>query len=185
MYFWAYGIDWNTEKPEELDAYEKFIVNDFSQHVKAFDSYPSTKIAEGAYTLAMAWNGDARQTYTRIKDAGGNPDDWSWALGAPQTEIWMDCYSIPTGAPNVEAAYAWINWVLSPEISIKDLQYHGYNSGMKNMAALLAEIAPDLTRGDMIFFKDDQVKTMRTNVVNSSQDRKVDILNKAKAKAAG
>ena len=86
-------------------------------HIKAFDSYPSTKIAEGAYTLSMAWNGDARQAFVRIADAGGNPEDWKWALGAPATELWMDNYCIPTGAPNPDAAHAWINWLLTPEIS--------------------------------------------------------------------
>jgi len=185
MYFWANGIDWTTEKKEDLDAAEKFLVDEFASHIKAFDSYPSTKIAEGAYTLAMAWNGDARQAYSRIADAGGNPDDWKWALGSPETELWMDNYSIPAGAPNPDAAHAWINWLLTPEISIKDLQYHGYNSGMKNMPALIAELAPDLTRGDMIFFPDDLVATMRTGAVNSAQDRLSDILNKVKAKAGG
>ncbi|MCU1366382.1 MAG: putative periplasmic spermidine/putrescine-binding protein, partial [Ilumatobacteraceae bacterium] len=143
MYCWANGIDWNTEKKEDLDAAEKFLVDTFASHIKAFDSYPSTKIAEGAYTLSMAWNGDARQAYSRIADAGGNPDDWKWALGAPNTELWMDNYCIAAGSPNPDAAHAWINWLLTPEISIKDLQYHGYNSGMKGMESLIATLAPD------------------------------------------
>jgi len=185
MYFWANGIDWTTEKAEDLDAYEAFIVDEFAQHIKAFDSYPSTKIAEGAYTLAMAWNGDARQAFFRIADAGGDPEEWAWALGSPATEIWMDTYCVATGAPNPDAAHAWINWLLTPEISIADLNYHGYNSGLKNMDALLAELVPDLVKGDMIFFSDEQVASMQTGAVNSAQERLVDILNKVKAKAAG
>jgi spermidine/putrescine transport system substrate-binding protein len=185
MYYWANGINWTTEKKEDLDAAEAFLVDEYAQHIKAFDSYPSTKIAEGAYTLAMAWNGDARQAFVRIEEAGGNPEDWKWALGAPATELWMDNYCIATGAPNPDAAHAWINWLLTPEISIKDLNYHGYNSGMKNMPALLAELVPDLVNGDMIFFTDEQVATMQTGAVNSAQDRTDDILNKMKAKAGG
>ena len=184
-WFWANGIDWNTEKPEDLDACEKFLVEEFAQHIKAFDSYPSTKLAEGAFSIAMAWNGDARQAYTRIEEAGGNPDDWKWVLGAPETELWMDNYCIAAGAPNAEAANAWINWDLIPEISIKDLSYHGYHTGMKNMSTLISEVAPDLTRGDMIFFGDDQVSTMRTQVITPALDRLIDILNKSKAKAGG
>ena len=183
MYFWANGIDWNTEKTEDLDAYEAFAVNEFATHIKAFDSYPSDKIAEGAYAVSMAWNGDARAAYPKIVDAGGNVDDWVWGLGSPETELWMDNYCIAAGAPNPDAAHAWINWIMIPEVSIKDLDYHGYNSGMKNMSQLLAELKPDLTYGDMIFFKDEQVKTMRTQVINSSLDRLVDILNKVKAAA--
>ncbi len=185
MYFWSKGIDWNTEDTADLDAYEKFIVDEFATHIKAFDSYPSTKLAEGAYSIAMAWNGDARQAYVRIKEAGGTPENWKWVLGTPDTELWMDNFCIAQGAPNVEAAHAWINWILMPEESVKDLQYHGYNTGMKTMGTLIAEIAPDLEKGDMIFFKDEEVKTMHTQVLNTSIDRLVDILNKVKAKAGG
>jgi spermidine/putrescine transport system substrate-binding protein len=182
-YFWANGIDWNTEDKAALDAAEKFLVDELAQHVKSFDSYPSTKLAEGAYTLAMAWNGDARQAYFRIKDAGGTPENWRWVLGAPDTELFMDTFCIAAGSPNTEAAHAWINWILIPENSIKDLEYHGYHTGMKEMEQLISELAPDLVKGDMIFFKPEEVKTMHTQVLNSSIDRLVDIWNKAKAKA--
>ncbi len=183
MYFWANGIDCNTEEAADLDAYEKFIVDDFASHIKAFDSYPSDKIAEGAYAVSMMWNGDARAAFPKIIDAGGNVDDWVWGLGSPTTELWMDNYCIAAGAPNPDAAHSWINWILIPEVSIKDLDYHGYNSGMKNMSQLLTELKPDLQYGDMIFFEDAQVETMRTQEINSSLDRLVDILNKVKAAA--
>ncbi len=183
MWFWANGINWNTQEAADLDACEKFLVEEFAQHIKAFDSYPSTKLAEGAYSLAMGWNGDLRQAYVRIADAGGNPEDWVWVLGAPATELWMDTYCIAAGAPNPEAAHAWINWDLVPEISIKDLQYHGYNTGMKDMESLIAKLAPDLERGEMIFFTPEQVATFQTQEITPALDRMVDILNKAKAKA--
>jgi spermidine/putrescine transport system substrate-binding protein len=121
----------------------------------------------------------------RIKEAGGKPENFKWAIGAPATELWMDNYCIAKGAPNAAAAHAWINWLLVPEISIKDLNYHGYNSGMKNMEQLIKELLPNLVNGDMIFFTDEQVKSMKTGTVNSAQDRLVAIYDKVKAKAAG
>ncbi len=185
MYYWANGIDWTTEKTEDIDACEKFLVDEFAQHIKAFDSYPSTKIAEGAYGSSMVWNGDARQAFVRIAEAGGDPSEWKWALGSPETELWMDNYAIAAGSPNPEAAHAWINWLLTPEISIQDLNYHGYHSGMKDIDTLLAQLVPDLVDGNMIFFADAEVATMRTGAVNSAEDRIVDIMNKVKAKAGG
>jgi len=185
MWFWANGINWNTEKKEDIDACEKFLVEEFAQHIKAFDSYPSTKLAEGAFSIAMAWNGDARQAFTRIEEAGGDPSVWRWVLGTPNTELWMDTYCVATGAPNAEAAHAWINWDLIPEVSIKDLSYHGYHTGMKNMSTLISEVAPDLTRGEIIFYDDDQIATMQTQVITPALDRLIDILNKSKAKAGG
>jgi spermidine/putrescine transport system substrate-binding protein len=97
----------------------------------------------------------------------------------------MDTYCVAAGAPNPEAAHAWINWELVPEISIKDLQYHGYNTGMKNIDTLIAEIAPDLVRGEMIFFTADQVATFQTQEISPLTDRQVEIMNKVKAKAGG
>jgi spermidine/putrescine transport system substrate-binding protein len=182
-YFWANGIDWNTEDKASLDAAEKFLVDELAPHIKAFDSYPSTKLAEGAYSLSQAWNGDARQAYFRIKDAGGTPENWRWVLGGPDTELFMDTFCIAAGAPNAEAAHAWINWILIPENSIQDLEYHGYHTGMKDMEKLISELAPDLVKGEIIFFSAEEVKTMHTQVLNTSIDRLVDILNKAKSKA--
>jgi spermidine/putrescine transport system substrate-binding protein len=108
---------------------------------------------------------------------------WKWAIGAPETELWMDTYTIPVGAPNPDAAHAWINWILTPEIAVKDMAFHGYNPGLKDVGGLVAEFAPDLTRGDMIFFPQDVLKTMKTQKINEMQNRQVDILNKAKAAA--
>lgn len=184
-YFWANGINWTTEDPADLDAAEAYLVDQLAPNIKAFDSYPSTAIAEGQFDLSMAWNGDARQAFNRIVDNGGNPDDWAWGLGSPATEIWMDLYCIAAGAPNPEAAHAWINWLLTPQISIRDLEYHGYHSGMKDIGTLIEVLAPGLDRADMIFFTDAQVATMQTGAVNSAQDRLVEILDKAKARAAG
>ena len=182
-YFWANGKSANTTDVADLDAAEEFLVNEIGPHIKAFDSYPSTKIAEGAYSIAVAWTGDARQAFSRIADAGGNPDDWKWVLAGPATQLFMDTYAIPAGAPNPDAANAWINWELVPEISIKDLSYHGYHTGMKNMEQLLEELAPDLVLPEMIFFSDEQVQTMEPQEINTALDRLVDILNKTKAKA--
>jgi spermidine/putrescine transport system substrate-binding protein len=180
---WANGKDWTSTDTADLDACEAFLVDELAQHIKKFDSYPSTALAEGAYALSMAWNGDARQAYFRIAEAGGDPSVWKWALGSPDTELFMDTYCIAAGAPNPEAAHAWINWVLVPEISIQDLQYHGYHTGMKSMPQLIEELAPDVEFADMIFFDDAAVATMHTQVINEAIDRQVEILNKMKAKA--
>ena len=52
MYFWANGIDWNTEKTEDLDACEKFLVDELAPHIKAFDCYPGTTSPRAHYALS-------------------------------------------------------------------------------------------------------------------------------------
>ena len=182
IYFWANGIDWNTTDSKAYDDCEKFMV-EFAKNLMVFESYPSNIAPEGALIAGQVWNGDARTTYGKVESAGGDPSVWKWAIGAPETELWMDTYTIPVGAPNPEAAHAWINWIMTPEVALKDMAFHGYNPGLRDVGGLIKKLMPDLERGEMIFFADDAIATMKTQVVNEMQNRQVDILNKAKAAA--
>jgi spermidine/putrescine transport system substrate-binding protein len=176
IYFWANGINWTTTDPADLDACEAFIVGEFASHLKAFDSYPGINLTSGNYVLSHVWNGDARQGLLSVDE----PDRYTWGLGAPATELWMDNYAIVTDAPNLDSAYAFIDFMLDPQNSITDLEFHGYNTALKDIESLLP---PDLQYKELIFFSPDQVATMEAGAVNEAQDRLVEIYNKAKAEA--
>ena len=176
LYFWANGIDWTTTDPKELDACEDYIVNTLASHLKAFDSYPGINLTSGNYILSNIWNGDARQGLQAVDD----PDKYTWGLGAPTTELWMDNYVIVKDAPNPDSAYAFIDFMLDPANSVIDLEFHGYNTALKDIESLLPA---DLPFKDLIFFTPEQVETMDAGSINEAQDRLVDIYNKAKAKA--
>ena len=64
------------DRSGELAACEDFMVNQFAQHIKAFDSYPGINLTQGNYALSQAWNGDARQGLVSIQAAGGDPADY-------------------------------------------------------------------------------------------------------------
>ncbi|MEO5974758.1 MAG: spermidine/putrescine ABC transporter substrate-binding protein [Ilumatobacteraceae bacterium] len=179
IYFWANGIDWNTESAADLDACEKFLVDDLAQHIKAFDSYPGINLTQGNYVLSQVWNGDARQGLISVEDAGDDPTRYKWAVGAPQTELWMDNWCIAKGASNLDAAYDFINFILDPVNSLTDVQFHGFNTGLKG----IEESAVDMPYKEMVFFTGEVVDRMRSQTLNSSQDRLVDIYNKTRAKA--
>ncbi len=180
-YFWANGIPWTTEKTEDLDACEKFMVNEFASHIKAFDSYPGVNLTQGNYALSQVWNGDARQGLLGVKSAGDDPKRYVWGIGTPETELWMDNWCILKSAKNKDNAYDFINFILDPKNSVKDLNFHGYNTGIKGVA----DLAKDIDFKDMVFFTDAQVATMKSGAVNSAQDRLVKIYSNVKAKAGG
>ena len=175
IYFWANDIPWTTTDEAELSACEDFIVNELAPHVKAYDSYPGIALTEGKYALSHAWNGDARQGLLSTDE----PDRYVWGLGAPITELWMDNWCIVKGAEHPNAAHAWINYICDPAVSLKDLAYHGYNTGIVGVQEE-AEAA-GLEFLDLVFFSDEQVATMDPGAVNEAQGRLVDIWNKAKA----
>lgn len=175
IYFWANGINWATTDPAELDACEEFTVNELAPHIKAYDSYPGIALTEGKYALSHAWNGDARQGLLSTDD----PDRYVWGLGAPVTELWMDNWCIVKGAEHPNAAHAWINFICDPDVSLKDLAYHGYNTGITGVQERAEDEGLEFL--DMVFFSDEQVATMDPGAVNEAQQRLVDIWNKAKA----
>ncbi len=85
----------DDDDPKDLDACEDYIVNTLAPHLKAFDSYPGINLTSGNYVLSQVWNGDARQGLLAVDD----PDKYTWGLGAPTTELWMDNYVIVKDAP--------------------------------------------------------------------------------------
>ncbi len=179
MYFWANGMDWNTTDASELAACEEFLVNEFAQHVKAFDSYPGINLTQGNYVMSMVWNGDARQGLNAVVEAGDDPTNFAWGIGAPETELWMDNWCILTGSENVDAAYNFINFILDPANSIVDIQFHGYNTGVLGSQEALPAETPFL---EMIYFTDEEVGRMRSGSLDN-QEAIVDIYNKVKAQA--
>lgn len=180
MYFWANGIDWNTQDEAEMDACEKFLVEELAPHVAAFNSYPGSdgSIPQSVYALMQIWNGDARQGILESDD----PDKWQWVLPGPATELWMDNWSISAGAPHPEAAHAFINFILEPDNQLINTDYIGYHTGAKDIEEKAR--AEDFEMLDLIFFDEAQLATMEDGELNDALTRKVDIYNKVKAAAS-
>jgi spermidine/putrescine transport system substrate-binding protein len=154
--------------------------NQLAGHIKAFDSYPGINLAQGNYALSQAWNGDARQGLLSIAAAGGDPAQYGYAaVAAPKTELWMDNWVILKGAANIDAAYNFMNYILQPEVSAKEIAFHGYNTGVLGSKEQLPKDTQFL---DMVYFTPEQVSRMVPGSL-ANQDKVVDIYNKVKAAA--
>ena len=172
--FWRDGIDWNTTDPADLDHAEEVLLTELAPHLKAFDSYPGLTLVAGEYVLSQAWNGDARVAV--IED----PERYKWGLGAPKTELWVDTWAILKSAQNVDAAYAWINNILDPAVSAKEIDWHGYDTAVIGTRDFLP---PDLAAPEIIFFTEEEKGRLVAGEVNEAQDRIVEIYNNLQAAA--
>ena len=177
VYFWANGIDWNTEDPGQLDACEQVVVGQLAPHVRGFTSYPGIDLAQGNYVLSQAFNGDARQGLLSVDD----PERYRWGIGAPRSEVWMDNWCILREAKNVDAAYRFVNFILEPHNSARDLAFHGYDTGVTGVRELL----PAGTRFlDMVFLGPGVMATLDPGERNRALARQIEILDKAKTRAS-
>jgi spermidine/putrescine transport system substrate-binding protein len=79
--------------------------------VKVFDSdSPKTALLNGDVDLGVVWSGEA----ARLHDEDPR---FRWVLPAEGAHRFVDSLAIPVGARNPDAAHAFMNWVLEPEVS--------------------------------------------------------------------
>lgn len=176
MVFWREGIDWTTTDPADLDLAERILMDELVPHLKAFNSYPVDGLLDGTYVLSQMWNGDARTVVLE------DPEKFRWVLGAPKTELWIDNWAIVANAEHPEAAHAWINYILDPEISAKEIEWHGYNTAVQGTEEFLPE---DLEGREIIYFTEEEKQRLEAGAVNEAQDRIVEIYNNVQAAAGG
>ncbi len=141
----ALGFSLNTEDEGALDKARNIIVDDLAPNVKAYVGNAATSMIQGSFTLLHAYNGDARQGLTEVKD----PENWKFVFPTPSANLWMDCWAIATGAPHPDSAHAFINQMISPDTAVDQLDYIGYPIGTKGLAEQAKKA--DLDEQDLIF----------------------------------
>lgn len=103
------GFSLNTEDPAEVEKATATLIA-AKPNIKAFapDTGQDLLIA-GEVDVAMEWSGDILQVMAE-------DDDLDYVVPEEGTLLWVDCMAIPTGAPNLDSAHAFINFILTPEV---------------------------------------------------------------------
>jgi spermidine/putrescine transport system substrate-binding protein len=174
-YFFSIGEDINTNDTATLDKAKDFLVANIAPNVQAFESYVSNTIAQNGRVLAHSWNGDARQGILSNDDR----ERYRWVKPSEGAGQFLDNWSIPVGAKNVDAAYAFIDYVLDPEVSLKELEYIGYDT----MVNGIAEMATDVELPELIFYSEAEQAKLTFDIVPESQEQRVAIFNEVQAAA--
>ena len=82
--------------------------------VKVYDSdSPKTALLNGDVDLGVVWSGEAA---ILIKE---QPGKFAYVLPKEGAHMFIDNLAIPKGAPHVEAAHKFIDYILRPEVSRK------------------------------------------------------------------
>ena len=137
---WLAGKNWNTATEADIRAAGE-TMKAFAKHVKTFSSFDPAAMKSGAIVLAQANQSAARGAITQ------NPK-LKWVVPGPMSEIWVDNYAIAKGAPNLDAAYAFLKFMLRPEVQVKETQYIGYPAAIQG---LQAKLGADVPNADLIF----------------------------------
>ncbi len=120
--YWSRG----ERTPKEIDvaAAEDDLRTRLVPHLLDLDSGASVRMLEGNVVLAQMWNGEGRQLVL------SDPDRWGYAIGGPITGVWMERFTVPAATQNPEAAHAFIELMLQPDVSLAQVDGRGYNTGI-------------------------------------------------------
>jgi spermidine/putrescine transport system substrate-binding protein len=176
-YFYANKIDPNTTDAGHIAAYRSFILDKIAPHVQAFESSTNASISSSARTLIHCWNGDARLGIL----ANAEPDRYKWVWPSEGANLWQDNWAIVKGAPHEDAAYEFINYVLDPAVSLKELTYIGYNTGVEGIEA--AATKADIKRPDLVFISDAVMSKLVYSQMTSADGTIIAIYDELKAAA--
>lgn len=104
------GYSLNTTNPAEIEAaYAK--MRELQPHIAAFKTTGfENEILAGDLSVAMAYSSDAIALTL-------DHDYLDYIIPTSGTSLWTDTIAIPATAPNVDAAYQWINFMLEPEVA--------------------------------------------------------------------
>ncbi len=115
-------------------------------HLCAFETNYRPRLAVGEACLALGWNGDA----AALNAEGVRVQ---YVVPSEGSQYWEDDWAIAAGAPHLEAAYAFVDFVLRPEVAAQEARYTRYATGNRAALALLEETA----RADVSVYPPEEV----------------------------
>ncbi len=175
LVFWRDGKDYNTGDPAKLNHAKDVLMKELIPHLKAFDANPVQGLLNGDYVLSQGYLGSSRHIFEQ------DPKDYTWVYPEPQCVLWSDHYAIPTSSKHVEAAHAFINYVLDPDVSAAEAGHIGYDTGVKGV---VDKLPANIVRKDMIVIPPDVIKRqVFQQVGGSNPDLRIKIYNELKAAA--
>jgi spermidine/putrescine transport system substrate-binding protein len=140
------GIDPDSASTDQwLAAVAKIKQAADSGQIRRFTGNEYIKnLPKGDTWIAMGWSGDAVQLQ---KD---NPNI-EFVMPKEGCMLWSTSMEIPIGAPNPQAAQAFMNFVYDPKVQADIAEYVNYVTPVKGVKEILRKRDPALARSQLIF----------------------------------
>ncbi len=130
------GEDPNSTDPAVIDKAAALLKTVRPYITNFHSSQYIDALANGDICLVVGWSGDIIQARDRAAEAK-NGVNIAYAIpkeGAPQ---WFDMLSIPKDAKNVDSAYAFINYLLDPQVMANNSNFISYPNAIPKAKLLM------------------------------------------------
>lgn len=150
------GYEPYGEDPEALAAAEARMM-ELRPYIRYFHSSQYINdLANGEICLAYGWSGDVFQARDRAEEAGQGVEI-AYTIPKEGTILWYDMLAIPADAPNPDAAHAFINYLLEPEVIAEITNYVVYANAVP---ASLEFVDPEIAEDPAVFPSEEVMSKM-------------------------
>ncbi len=121
-------LDPDSKAPQDLQqAAELF--KKVRPYIRKFHSSEYINaLAQGNICVAFGYSGDILQAASRAAKAK-NKVTIEYAIPKEGALLWIDVMAIPVGAPHLDNAYKWIDYLLDPKVAAQSSNFVGYANG--------------------------------------------------------
>jgi putrescine transport system substrate-binding protein len=159
------GKDPNSQSADDLKQAEAVLLK-IRPYIRNFSSSEYIEaLANGDLCISVGYNGDVLQARDRAREANKGIDI-TYVVPKEGTILWFDMLAIPKDAPDPDSAYAFMNYMMNPQVIADVSNFKRYaNANLASMPLLLPQVRDD----PGIFPPPDQQKRLTVQLADSPE----------------
>jgi putrescine transport system substrate-binding protein len=158
------GLDPLTTSADDMEKATELLMT-VRPYIRYFNSSQYiSDLANGEICVAVGYSGDVYIAAARANEAKTGAEI-VYSLPKEGSQVWFDLMGIPADAPNPEAAYKWMNFILEPKITADITNYVSYANA--NPASM--EFVDEAIKSDPAIFPPPEVMAKLFPTVNYSK----------------
>jgi putrescine transport system substrate-binding protein len=137
------GKNPNSQDPADLAAATQVLarIRPYIRNINSSEYIEA--LANGDLCVSVGYNGDVMQARDRARDANKGIDI-KYSIPKEGTILWFDMLAIPKDAPDPDSAYAYINYVMTPQVIADVSNFKRYaNANLAAQPLVRADVKED------------------------------------------
>src|ERR1700678_2250576 len=136
------GKDPNSQSPDDLAQAEAVLLK-IRPYIRNINSSEYIEaLANGDLCLAVGYNGDVMQARDRAREANKGVEI-KYTVPKEGSILWFDMLAIPKDAPDPDSAYAFMNYIMSPQVVADISNFKRYANANAAAQPLVSEPVRD------------------------------------------
>lgn len=163
------GLDPSSQRPEDLARVEQ-VMRGARPYVRYFDNYRGdADLLSGEICIEPASSGSILQAQAQAKNLA-NTRRIEYFIPEQGGLLWIDLLAIPADAPNIDAAYRFLNYILEPRVIAAITNATRYANANR---AAWPFIDPQLKRNPLVYPDSKTMARLRVDQADTDDFRRL------------